>query len=155
MNSSSFLPFFNLFCSGILAGLEIATHYAIHKPTLSLEDKPQIIFRQGIVRTLRWIVPGFFIPTTLTGITITLMDNASSGFYFRLVAVLLIFIWIYLRVIGTVPINAASLEWNPDSPPKDWKEQISKAERFHIIGTCATTLAFILFLTAVALSKQH
>jgi hypothetical protein len=153
MNSSNFLPFFNLFCSGILAGLEIATHYAIHKPTLSLEDKAQIIFRQGIVRTLRWIVPGFFIPTTLSGIALTLMDSASPGFYFRLAALLFIFIWIYLRVIGTVPINAGSLEWNPDNPPKDWKEQIAKAERFHIVGTWATTLAFILFIMAVALSK--
>jgi hypothetical protein len=83
------------------------------------------------------------------------MDRASPEFYYRLAAVLFIFIWIYLRVIVTVPINAGSLEWNPDNPPKDWKGQIAKAERFHIVGTWATTLAFILFLMAVAISKSH
>ena len=51
------LEFFNLFCAGILAGIEIAVHYGFHKPTLALDEKPQIVLRQGVTRTLRWLVP--------------------------------------------------------------------------------------------------
>jgi len=46
---------------------------------------------------------------------------------------------------------AATLEWNPDMPPKNWMKLIGKAEQFHIVGTWAAILAFAFFLTAVML----
>ena len=57
------LEFANLFFSGILAGIEIAVHYGFHAPTVALDEKPQILLRQGVVRRLRWLVPAFFLPT--------------------------------------------------------------------------------------------
>jgi hypothetical protein len=59
--------------------------------------------------------------------------------------------WIAIRVIGTVPINSATLAWQLSAPPKDWKAQVNRAERFHIVGVWAAVLAFAFFLTAVAL----
>jgi hypothetical protein len=59
--------------------------------------------------------------------------------------------WIVIRVIGTVPINSATLSWNPSAPPQNWKAQVNHAERFHIVGVWAAVLAFAFFLTAVAL----
>jgi NADPH:quinone reductase-like Zn-dependent oxidoreductase len=37
------------------------------------------------------------------------------------------------------------------TPPKNWKELVHRAERFHIVGVWAAVLAFACFLTAVAL----
>lgn len=145
------IEFINLFFAGMLAGMEFAIHYGVHAPTESLDQKPQIVFRQGIVRKLRWLVPAFFIPTTLTGIAVTLGDAAMPGLFFRLAAMLAMIVWIFVRVVGTVRINSATLDWNPDVPPENWKELIGKAERFHIVGTWAALLAFAFFLTAVAL----
>ena len=50
------------------------------------------------------------------------------------------------RVVGTVPINRATLEWPLDAPPSDWKMRVEKAERFHIVGTWAAVAAFACFL---------
>ncbi len=145
------IEFVNLFFAGMLAGMEFVIHYGVHAPTESLDQKPQIVFRQGIIRTLRWLVPAFFIPTTLAGIAVTMSDAAMPGLFFRLMAMLAMIVWIFVRVVGTVRINSATLDWNPDMPPKNWRELIGKAEHFHIVGTWAALLAFAFFLTAVAL----
>lgn len=146
------LEFFNLFCAGILAGIEIAVHYGFHKPTLALDEKPQIVLRQGVTRTLRWLVPGFFVPMTFSGIAITIITWNRHGHYFHLAAILSITVWVIIRVIGTVPVNSAVIEWNPDSPPKDWRAQISKVEKFHIIGTWAAIAAFFFFMIALTIN---
>jgi hypothetical protein len=144
------LEFINLFFAGLLAGMEIAVHYGFHPQTVALDEKPQIVLRQGVARTLRWIVPAFFIPAMLTGIAITIMDGVAPGLYFRIAALIAIVVWIAVRIIGTVPINSATIEWDSDAPPKDWREQITKAERFHIAGTWAAILAFAFFTIAMA-----
>lgn len=144
------LEFVNLFCAGILAGIEIVVHYGLHKPTLALEEKPQIILRQRLIYTLRWLVPCFFVPMAVSGITLAIIGWLTPGNYFRVAALITIAAWILVRVVGTVPVNSATIEWNPDAPPKDWKLQISKVERFHIIGTWAAILGFAFFIIAFA-----
>ncbi len=138
----------NLFAAGILAGLEIGAHFGFHGPTLSLDEKPRIILRQGLVRKLRWLVPSFFIPTLLTGGLLTIFSSGWAQESLRLLAIVVLAIWVYYRVIGTVKINSASLEWDADHPPADWQEQVTNAEKFHIIGTWMTILAWICFLVS-------
>ena len=145
------LELINLFFAGLLAGLEVAVHYGFYPQTLALAEKPQIVLRQGVARSLRWIAPGFFLPMAISGIILTIIMGVSAGFYFRLFAIFLIIVWILIRIVGTVPINSATIEWNPDMPPKDWKDQIAKAERFHILGTWSAILTFLFFVIALGL----
>jgi len=143
--------FVNLFCSGMLAGMEFVIHYGIHAPTVALEEKPQIMLRQALVRRLRWLVPAFFVPAALSGIAVAIIDGGGPGLFLRLAALLAIVVWIFVRIIGTVRINSATLEWDPDAPPANWRQMIGKAERFHIVGTWAALLAFVFFLATVTL----
>ena len=145
------LEFTNLFFAGILAGIEIAAHYGFHAPIMALDEKPQIVLRQGVVRRLRWLAPAFFLPTALSGIALTALDGAAGGVGFRGAALLAVLTWILVRVVGTIGVNAASLDWNPEDPPLHWKQLLARTERFHILGTWAALLAFLCFLLAMAL----
>ncbi len=69
----------------------------------------------------------------------------------RCAGVLAVLTWILIRVIGTVPINSATLTWQPGAPPKNWRALVNHAERFHIVGVWAVVMAYAFFLTAVAL----
>jgi hypothetical protein len=137
------LEFISLFFAGILAGMEIIIHYAVRGATEILEEKPQIQLRQALILRLRWLVPAFFI--------LTIVEHSKRGVAFRYLGLFAIFVWILVRVVGTVRINSATLEWKADAPPKDWKEQIASSEQFHIVGTWAAIMAFTFFLIAVAL----
>jgi hypothetical protein len=151
MNPTTVLELVNVFFAGMLAGIEFVIHYGLRAPAEVLDEQSQIQLRQALVLRLRVLVPAFFIPTAVSGIAVTVLDGGAPGFWLRCAGVLAALIWILIRVIGTVPINSATLTWQPSAPPKNWKALVNHAERFHIVGVWAVVLAFALFLTAVAL----
>ena len=134
MNPFNMLDFVNLFFGGALAGMEIAIHYGLHAPTQVLSDQSQIQLRQALVLRLRVLVPAFFVPTAVSGIAVAVLDRAAPGLWFRCAGIVGVLVWIVIRVIGTVPINSATLTWEAAAPPKNWRALVDHAERFHILG---------------------
>ena len=151
MNPTTVLDFVNLFFAGLLAGMEFVIHYGLRRPAEVLDDTAQLKLRQAMVLRLRVLVPAFFAPTAVSAIAVTVLDWAAPGWWFRSVGLLALIIWIAIRVIGTVPINSATLTWQLSAPPKNWKALVNHAERFHIVGVWAVVLAFALFLAALAI----
>lgn len=145
------LDFVNLFFAGMLAGIEFVIHYGFHAPTTVLDDRSQLQLRQALVIKLRVLVPAFFIPTALLGIVLTFFNFGVPGFSYRLAEVAAILVWIAIRVVGTVSINSATVEWQLDAPPANWKAQVNNAERYHIVGVWAAILSFVFCLVAVAM----
>ncbi len=151
MTPTTVLDFVNVFFASMLAGIEFVIHYGLRGPSEILDEQSQLQFRQALVLRLRVLVPAFFVPAAVLGIALTVLNSAAPGFGFRCAGVVAILTWILIRVIGTVPINSATLTWQPSAPPKNWKALVNHAERFHIVGVWAAVLAFAFFLTAVAL----
>ena len=151
MSPITILDFVNVFFAGMLAGIEFVIHYGLSTSAEVMDELSQLKFRKALVLRLRVLVPAFFLPTALSAIAVTFLNGFDSGFLFRCIGVLAIIIWVLIRVVGTVPINSATVDWPIDNPPKNWKELINNAERFHIVGVWAAVLAFMGFLVAVAL----
>jgi hypothetical protein len=151
MNLVTILDFVNLFFAGLLAGIEFLIHYGLRGPSETLDEHAQLQLRKALVMRLRVMVPAFFAPTAVLGIILTVLNAGTPGFWFRCAAVLAILIWILIRVVGTVPINSATADWDLNAPPKNWKALVNRAERFHILGVWAAVLTFAFLLTAVAL----
>jgi len=151
MPPATVLDFVTLFFVGMLAGIEFVIHYGVSGATEGLDERSQLQLRQALVLRLRVLVPAFFAPAVLSGIAVTVLDGFDLGFWFRCAGVLAMLVWIWIRIIGAVPINSDTLKWKLDAPPRDWKALVNHAERFHIIGVWAAVMAFGFFLTAVAL----
>ena len=159
MNSITLLHLANLLFAGVLAGTEFAIHYGVSTSFAALEDESLLKFRKTLILRLRILVPTLFLPLVLTGIFIAILDGVSGGFLsvgflFRCAGLASLFLWMAGRVVGTVPINKATLNWGPGTTPKDWRALIDRAERFHVVGVWATIMAFVLFLAAAALPPQ-
>ena len=131
--------------------MEIAIHYGLQGPTQVLSEQSQLQLRQALVLRLRILVPLFFLPTAVSSIAIMILDGMTSGFWFRCVGMLGIIVWVAVRVIGTVPINSATLTWKGGAIPHDWKALVARAERFHLLGVWAVVMAFASLLTSLAL----
>jgi hypothetical protein len=144
------LDFVNLFFAGMLAGIEFVIHYGVREPAEQLPDHVQLQLRKALVLKLRVLVPAFFAPTAILGITLTALSSSTPGFTYRCVGMVALLIWIAIRIVGTVPINSATVDWQLDAPPQNWKAQVTHAERFHIVGVWAIVLAFACFLIAVS-----
>ena len=153
MNISEVVGFVNLFCVGILAGEEFTIRYGVRAPLASLDTRPHIELRQALIRRLRIVVPIIFGLSILSGGVTAFLAGFDPGFGFRCAGLLALIAFISVTLFGTVPINQAAATWNPSLPPHNWRTLVSRWERLDSVRFWAALIAFILFLTAMALSS--
>jgi uncharacterized membrane protein len=144
----SILPLVNLFFGGLLAGVEVVVRFGVRAPMAALPDLPHLQLRQGLIKTLRVLVPSIYVPTFLTGIAVAVTSDPGTAT--RWVGVAAMVVWTATTFAGTAPLNQALAEWDPEAPPADWRAVISRWERMDTIRTAAAVVAFALFLTALA-----
>ena len=138
----------NLFVAGLLAGEELVVRVGVRGPLAGLEDRPHIEMRQALILRLRVVVPTIFLATLATGVAVVILVGGQVGAVARYAALLALVVWLVVTAFGTVPINAAALEWDPDAPPADWKLLIDRWERLNSVRALAAAAAFALFLIA-------
>ena len=148
MHNIDVLNFLNLLFVGLLAGFEIAVHYGIGSPPKSLREDAQILLRQAMVLRLRILAPAIFLPSLILGISATIRERHEPGFWERGIGLGSLLLWIVIRIVRTVPVNSATLEWNAEAPPANWRELVTGTERFHVIAAWAAVIAFVCFLAS-------
>jgi uncharacterized membrane protein len=148
------LGFINVFLAGLLAGAEIVVRYGVRGPITVLDEQPQIQLRQALVRSLRVVVPGIFVPTALSAIAVTVVGRADPGAGWRYAGLVALLAWALITFARTVPINKDLLTWRPDAPPANWRRLIDHWERLNTARTWAAVLTFALFLTAIGLQLR-
>jgi hypothetical protein len=151
MNVCAILEFFNLFCTGVLAGAELIVRFGVRGPITVLDEQPQVRLRQALIRKLRVLVPGVYVPTALSAVGVAVLAGTGPGFAFRCMGLLAVLLWTLTTFLGTVPINADMLTWRPEAPPNHWRAIVGKWERLDTVRFWAAVMAFTFFLTAVAL----
>jgi hypothetical protein len=77
MNEWLILEFFNLFCAGLLAGAEYTVRFGVRGPLTILDEQPQVVLRQALIRRLRVFVPAVYGPAALSAVAVTI--GAGSG----------------------------------------------------------------------------
>jgi uncharacterized membrane protein len=145
------IGFLNLFFVGILAGEEFTILSGVRRPLARLEDSSHIRFRQALIYRLRILVPAIFGLAICSGIAATILNGFDSGFGFRCAGLLALLAFIMITLFGTVPINAAALDWHPGAPPANWRTLIRRWELLDNVRCGAAVLAFALFLIGMAL----
>jgi uncharacterized membrane protein len=148
--SNEVINLISLFLAGLLAGEEFVVYYGIRPAIASLDERPQILSRQALIHRLRVLVPCMFIPTVLSGTIMTILDGFGPGFLFRCVGLIGLLTWTMATVPGTVPINSAIADWISTEPPKNWREMVSRWERFAVVRCWAAIAVFVLFLVAAS-----
>ena len=116
MSAGEVLGFISAFGAGLLAGEEFVIRYGVRGPLGRLDQEPHIRMRQGLIRTLRILVPAILLPTLLSAVAVTVVDGADGGLAFRCAAVLALLAWVAVTLRGTVPINEAAIDWDPAAP---------------------------------------
>jgi uncharacterized membrane protein len=154
------IEYISLFLTGILAGEEFVVRYGVRGPLATLDDRSHIQLRQGLIRTLRVLVPAVFLPAFVSTIAVAVVDGTGgtgtgTGYAFRWAGVLALAIWFLVTLFGTIPINERAYEWQLDAPPSGWKATVDRWEKLNTVRTWSAVLAFALLLTASALQQQH
>ena len=139
----------NVLSAGVLAGEEFVIRYGVRAPVASLEERPHLLLRQALIRSLRILVPAVFGLTILSGIAVTILGGLGLGLELRCAGLLALLAFISITLGGTVPINQAILTWDVAAPPQDWQTLVKRWDRLDTARTWAAISAFCLFLAAV------
>jgi uncharacterized membrane protein len=134
----------SIFFVGLLAGEEFAIRFGIRGPLARLDPRAHIEMRQGLIRTLRVLVPILFALSMLSGIAATIAGWQGSPGTLRLCSVVLLVAFIIVTLTGTVPINKAADGWDASNPPPGWQEAMRRWERLDTIRTALALGAFAL-----------
>ena len=153
MNARDVLGLASVFFAGLLAGEEFVIRCGVRGPLATLPDGPHILMRQALIRTLRILVPVLFLLTLLATLATTFLDGAHY-LPLRGAGVAALVVWMALTLGGTVPINAAAIEWDADAPPVDWRSQVDRWERLNTLRTTAAVVAFALLLASLFLTAM-
>jgi uncharacterized membrane protein len=146
------LGFINVFGAGLLAGEEFVIRYGVRGPLGRLDQESHIRMRQGLIRTLRILVPAILLPTLLSAVAVTVVDGADGGLAFRCAAILALLAWVAVTLRGTVPINEAALDWDPAAPPGNWRALVDRWEDLNSVRAGLAVGAFALLLAGLLLS---
>jgi uncharacterized membrane protein len=153
MGAGEVLGFVSVFGGGLLGGEEFVIRYGVRGPLARLEQEPHIRMRQGLIRTLRVLVPAIFLPTLLFAVAVTLVDGGDNGLAFRCAAIVALLAWGVVTIRGTVPINEAAIEWDPAAPPANWRAEVDRWEDLNSVRAWLATVAFALLLAGLMLSS--
>jgi len=144
------LEFVSLFFAGLLAGEELVVRYGVHPSLAILDERSQVLARQGLIRRLRVLVPSILVPTVLAGIATLVFAGTGAGYAFRWTGVIALVAFVLITFLGTVRINEQIDTWSSDAPPPGWKATVHRWEQLDVFRSSASILAFACFLVAVA-----
>jgi hypothetical protein len=135
-----------LLLAGWLAGAESASWALVQPVVARLDTTPQIRLQQGMLRTFGRVMP-ILLPLTavLIGITAVLAPSGAPRLLW-VVAAIAAAVLIAFTLIVNVPINKRTLQWHPEHPPEDWRDERS---RWHTYQGVRAVLLSVWFLCAV------
>jgi hypothetical protein len=139
-----------LFVAGLLAGEELVVCYGVRGAIGVLDDRSHVELRQALIRRLRVLVPGLFGPAAMLAVAVAILDRGRAGGAWRLAAVVGLAVWFGVTAFGTVPINAAAIDWDPGAPPAGWRSLVARWERLDVARCWASIVAFGCLVAATA-----
>lgn len=126
--------------------------YGIAAPSASFGEAERIALRQVFLRRLRVLAPALFLPSFLLTLLIAFQERHEGGPWLCWAAAAALLLRVIIRIVRTVPVNSATLEWNPNAPPPNWQSSVARTEQFHVIAAWAAIFAFTCSLVS---ALQH
>ncbi len=134
---------------GFTAAAEFGSYAFVHPVIRRLPPEYHVRVEQGLLRTF-----GIVMPPLMTGSLVLAITNAARGgteggpLWLRVAAAVAWGLGIVSTVLVNVPINLATLRWDPDAPPETWQRTRSRWEWFQGFRSWMYLVSFVLVVWA-------
>ena len=133
---------------GLMVGVELSVAFVINPIVDRLPGNAGLLARADGGRRLGRLMPFWDFGSTLLTAGSALSDSAAAAPAWSAVALLVVSI--VMSVALLVPINNRSKNWTPETAPDDWREQIGRWDRLHVVRLAVIVAAFVLVAVASA-----
>ncbi|WP_371480821.1 anthrone oxygenase family protein [Kitasatospora sp. NBC_00315] len=135
---------------GVMVGVEFSVAFVMNRILNALpEDSAQLGHAHG-GRMLGAVMPVWYIGSLVLVVAWAVAAWHHHGTGLVVAAGALLILSVVMSVLLLVPINNRNRTWTPDNRPADWKQQLSRWERWHYARVALIVAAFALLVSALA-----
>src|SRR5689334_22047416 len=127
----SWLPVVAVVVVGLMVGVEVSVAFVINPIADRLPDGAGLLARSDGGRMLGRAMPVWYVGSLLLVVSTALLASDVGGAAW--IAAGLLVVSIVMSIALLVPINNRSKTWTPATVPADWREQIGRWDRLHVV----------------------
>ena len=137
--------------AGLLVGVELCVAVLVHPVADRLPSAGALTFRSMAARRLGALMPPWYIATVTLAVVMSVLLRATAAGGLSGVAAALFLATVVLSVTVLVPINNRVKAWSQGDHPPDWRRQLRRWDRWHLLRVLLC-LAGLVLLATVALT---
>lgn len=134
---------------GIMVGVELAV--VVNPITLRLPAGPSLSARAEGARMLGAAMPVWYIASLVLTAAFAALTWGSASASTAAIAAVLLALSVVMSVALLVPINNRTRTWSAETHPTDWREQVRRWDRLHIVRVVVIVAAFALLASAATI----
>jgi hypothetical protein len=142
------LPIVAVVVVGLMVGVEASVAFVVNPIVDRLPGNAGLLARSDGAQMLGRVMPVWYLASLLlAAATAVLRPEAAAAAW---TAAALLAVSIGMSVALLVPINNRSKAWTPTTAPADWRQQVGRWDRFHVVRVAMIVAAFTLLTVTVA-----
>jgi uncharacterized membrane protein len=134
---------------GVMVGVEFSVALVMNRIFNALPDDSALRARAHGGRMLGAVMPVWYIGSVVLAGIWAVAGWQHPGTGLVVTAGALLIVSVVMSILLLVPINNRGKTWSPDNRPADWKQQMSRWDRFHHVRVAVLIAAFALLVTAL------
>lgn len=136
---------------GIMVGVELAVAVVVNPISLRLPAGPSLSARADGARMLGAAMPVWYIVSLVLTAGFAALTWGSASAWTAAIAAVLLAVSVIMSVTLLVPINNRTRTWTAETHPTDWREQIRRWDRLHIVRVAVIIAAFAMLASAATI----
>lgn len=137
-----------LVVAGVLVGVELCVAVLVNPVADHLPADGALAFRSAAGRRLGAVMPPWYIATVVLAAVMTVLLRSSVAGVLSGTATALFAATVVLSVTVLVPINNRVKAWSQGDHPADWRHQVRRWDRWHLLRVLLCIAALVLLTTA-------
>lgn len=144
------LEVFTVVVVGLMVGVEFSVAFVLNRIFNALPGDSGQLGRAHGGRMLGAVMPFWYIGSLALSAVWAIAGWHHHGTGLVVTAAALLIASVVMSILLLVPINNRGKTWTPENRPEDWKEQMSRWDRFHYIRVAVIIAAFALLAAALS-----
>jgi uncharacterized membrane protein len=143
------LEVFTTVVLGVMVGVEFSVAFVMNRIFSGLPDDANQQARSHGGRMLGALMPFWYFGSLVLIAIWTIAAWGDGGTGLLVTAAALLVVSILMSILLLVPINNRGKTWTAETRPADWKEQMSRWDRYHYVRVAVLVAAFAVLVTAL------
>ena len=132
---------------GMLVGVELAVAVFVNPILDRLPDDGGLAARSDGARVLGRVMPFWYFLSVALAVVVAIAVQGAAPTTLAVAAAALLATTVVLAITVLVPINDQVKTWSTGDHPADWKVQVRRWDRWHVLRVALITAAFALLAT--------